>query len=189
MNKKKFSEINSYPNFEDKEKRWLEYWEEGNLVSKLIANNSQNPNFSFIDGPITANNPMGFHHVWGRTLKDVIQRFKAMQGYNQRLQNGFDCHGLWVEVETEKELDLKNKKDIENYGIENFSRKCKELTIGNIVAKADIGKTIDLNVVARFLADSTEFEPEVFPSAIMRFGKGKSVPRSRYTRVYIRIES
>ncbi|UCD93223.1 MAG: class I tRNA ligase family protein, partial [Methanobacteriota archaeon] len=108
------------------QKRWLGYWEEEDLISELIAGNSQRPNFSFVDGPITANNPMGVHHAWGRTLKDVIQRFKAMSGFNQRLQNGFDCHGLWVEVETEKELGLKTKIDVENYGIGKFSSKCRD---------------------------------------------------------------
>lgn len=126
MERREFSKIEIRPDFKDMQKRWLEYWEEENLISELIARISQRPNFSFVDGPITANNPMGVHHAWGRTLKDVIQRFKAMLGFNQRLQNGFDCHGLWVEVETEKELGLKTKKDIENYGIENFSRKCRD---------------------------------------------------------------
>ncbi len=69
---------------------------------------------------------MGVHHAWGRTLKDVYQRFKAMQGFDQRFQNGFDCQGLWLEVEVEKELGLNSKKDIEKFGLENFSRKCRE---------------------------------------------------------------
>ncbi|MEM5870403.1 MAG: isoleucine--tRNA ligase, partial [Candidatus Aenigmatarchaeota archaeon] len=72
------------------------------------------------------NNPMGVHHAWGRTLKDLFQRFYAMLGYDERYQNGFDCHGLWVEVEVEKELGFKSKKDIERFGIENFIEKCKE---------------------------------------------------------------
>ncbi len=49
-----------------------------------------------MDGPITANNPMGVHHAWGRSLKDIYQRYNAMKGYDQRYQNGFDCQGLWV---------------------------------------------------------------------------------------------
>ncbi|MFQ6061408.1 MAG: class I tRNA ligase family protein, partial [Thermoplasmata archaeon] len=126
MKKGNFTEVGSHPNFKEIADRWLHFWEERKLVRKLMAKNSKKQNYSFIDGPITANNPMGVHHAWGRTLKDVIQRFKAMQGYNQRLQNGFDCQGLWVEVETEKDLGLRTKKDIENYGLENFSRKCRE---------------------------------------------------------------
>jgi isoleucyl-tRNA synthetase len=63
---------------------------------------------------------MGVHHAWGRTYKDLFQRFKAMQGFDQRFQNGFDCQGLWVEREEEKDLGLKNKADIEKFGILNF---------------------------------------------------------------------
>ena len=59
---------------------------------------------------------MGVHHAWGRTLKDVFQRYKALRGYDQRYQNGFDCQGLWVEVEVEKALGLNSKRDIEEYG-------------------------------------------------------------------------
>ena len=60
------------------------------------------------NGPITANNPMGVHHAWGRTYKDAYQRFHAMLGQQQRYQNGFDCQGLWVEVEVEKELGIQH---------------------------------------------------------------------------------
>ncbi len=81
--------------------------------------------FSFIDGPVTANNPMGVHHAWGRTYKDLYQRYQAMLGKNQRWQNGFDCQGLWVEVNVEKELGFQNKRDIEEYGLAEFMRLCK----------------------------------------------------------------
>ncbi len=66
--------------------------------------------FRFLDGPITANNPMGIHHAWGRTLKDTFIRYKGMRGYDCRYQNGFDAQGLWVEVEVEKELGFHTKK-------------------------------------------------------------------------------
>ena len=81
--------------------------------------------WSFIDGPITANNPMGVHHAWGRTYKDLYQRFKAMQGYNQRWQNGFDCQGLWVEVNVERDLGFNSKREIEEYGLAKFVKQCK----------------------------------------------------------------
>ena len=82
--------------------------------------------WSFLDGPITANNPMGVHHAWGRSLKDMYQRYNAMRGSALRYQNGFDCQGLWVEVEVEKSLGLKTKREIREFGIENFVRACKE---------------------------------------------------------------
>ena len=84
------------------------------------------PRWSFLDGPITANNPMGVHHAWGRTYKDAFQRYHAMIGQELRYQNGFDCQGLWVEVEVESELGFASKRDIETYGIAEFVSLCKE---------------------------------------------------------------
>ncbi len=107
------------------EKEILVYWKNKQIFNKLRKKNNGNKTFSFIDGPITANNPMGVHHAWGRTLKDLFQRYKAMQGYSERYQNGFDCQGLWLEVETEKDLGFNSKKDIENFGLENFSKACR----------------------------------------------------------------
>ena len=104
----------------------LEFWEKNEIFQKRVDANHGNPKWSFLDGPITANNPMGVHHAWGRTYKDVFQRYKAMKGFDQRYQNGFDCQGLWVEVEVEKQLGFKSKTDIEEYGIEKFVEACKE---------------------------------------------------------------
>ncbi len=102
-------------NFPELEKKITEYWEKEKIVDKYIhRNDKSDKRFSFIDGPITANNPMGVHHAWGRTYKDLWQRYNNMKGYRERFQNGFDCQGLWIEVEVEKELGIRNKKDIEN---------------------------------------------------------------------------
>ena len=107
------------------EKEILTYWEYKKIFDKLRKRNEGKKTFSFIDGPITANNPMGVHHAWGRTLKDLYQRYRAMQGFDERYQNGFDCQGLWLEVETEKDLGFNSKKDIENYGLDKFSKACR----------------------------------------------------------------
>jgi len=111
------------------EKNILKFWKDNDIFEKLRKKNQGKERWSFLDGPITANNPMGVHHAWGRTYKDLFQRYKAMQGFDQRFQNGFDCQGLWVEVEVEKELGFKTKKDIEKYGIAPFVEKCKERVI------------------------------------------------------------
>ena len=113
-------------NFPEMEKKILKFWQEKKIFEKLRKKNQGKKRWSFLDGPITANNPMGVHHAWGRTYKDLFQRYKAMQGFDQRFQNGFDCQGLWVEVEVEKELGFKTKKDIEKYGIEKFVEACKK---------------------------------------------------------------
>ncbi len=113
-----------YPALEREVQQW---WDtHGTLNKYLQRNTNDQKRFSFIDGPITANNPMGVHHAWGRTYKDLFQRYKTLQGYRQRYQNGFDCQGLWVEVEVEKELGLTNKREIESYGIDAFVERCKE---------------------------------------------------------------
>ncbi|MBU3905289.1 MAG: isoleucine--tRNA ligase [Nanoarchaeota archaeon] len=108
------------------EKEVLKLWKEKEIFETLKKKNLKGKKFRFVDGPITANNPMGVHHAYARTLKDLYQRYKSLQGFHQRYQNGFDCHGLPVEVEVEKELGLHTKKDIEKYGVGKFIKKCKE---------------------------------------------------------------
>ena len=113
-------------NFPETEKKILDFWQKNKIFEKLKKKNQGKKHWSFLDGPITANNPMGVHHAWGRTYKDLFQRYKAMRGFDQRFQNGFDCQGLWVEVEVEKEHGFKSKKDIEKFGIADFVNACKE---------------------------------------------------------------
>ncbi len=107
------------------EHKILDFWEKRDTFNKLRELNKNGPRWSFLDGPITANNPMGVHHAWGRTYKDLYQRYHAMLGQHLRYQNGFDCQGLWVEVEVEKELGFKSKTDIEKLGVERFVELCK----------------------------------------------------------------
>ncbi len=121
-----FKDVSNKVDFVELEQKTLKFWQETDAFNELRRLRAQsNKRFSFIDGPITANNPMGVHHAWGRTYKDLYQRYHAMLGKNQRWQNGFDCQGLWVEVEVEKELGFKSKRDIEAFGLENFVKLCK----------------------------------------------------------------
>lgn len=129
-----FKPVTTQPDFPSVERELLQKWYSQGVVKKCLhRNDNSSKHFSFMDGPITANNPMGVHHAWGRTYKDLWQRFFNMQGYKERFQNGFDCQGLWVEVEVEKELGIHNKKDIENLvpgdkiaSITKFVELCKE---------------------------------------------------------------
>jgi isoleucyl-tRNA synthetase len=122
-----FDEVDLKVSFPELEKKLLGDWYKKGLVKKYLSKNKNSKKyFSFMDGPITANNPMGVHHAWGRTYKDLWQKFKNMQGFKQRFQNGFDCQGLWVEVEVEKELGFKSKKDIETFGVAKFVQLCKD---------------------------------------------------------------
>jgi isoleucyl-tRNA synthetase len=118
----------------------LDLWEREGTFARLREQIAGGPRWSFIDGPVTANKKLGVHTAWGRTLKDVFQRYKAMRGFDQRFQNGFDCQGLWIEVGVEKSLGLNSKRDIEEYGLAKFTRECVavvekyigELTRGSI---------------------------------------------------------
>jgi isoleucyl-tRNA synthetase len=121
-----FQPLSSVPDHPGLEREVLDWWEENQVFDQLRELNREGPTWSFVDGPITANNPMGVHHCWGRTLKDVFQRYKALQGFDQRYQNGFDCQGLWVEVNVERMLGLNSKPEIEEYGLAAFAEKCKE---------------------------------------------------------------
>ena len=121
-----FQPLPSVPDHPGLEREVLDWWEEKQVFDRLRELNRDGPTWSFVDGPITANNPMGVHHCWGRTLKDVFQRYKALQGFDQRYQNGFDCQGLWVEVNVERVLGLNSKREIEEYGLAAFAEKCKQ---------------------------------------------------------------
>ncbi len=104
----------------------LRFWKDRDIFRRLRDQNAEGAPWSFIDGPMTANNPMGVHHAWGRTYKDTFQRYWAMNGRALRYQNGFDCQGLWVEVEVEKQLGLGAKSAIEAYGVDKFVWECKK---------------------------------------------------------------
>jgi isoleucyl-tRNA synthetase len=128
-----FDKVDTQVNLPAMERAMLSFWDEDHTFDKLRAKNRNRPRWSFLDGPITANNPMGVHHAWGRTYKDAYHRYFAMTGHELRYQNGFDCQGLWVEVEVEKELGLRSKRDIENLvpgdafaSIDRFVTLCKE---------------------------------------------------------------
>ena len=121
-----FKDVPNQVDFVALEQEILKFWRETDACDTLRRlRAASDKRWSFLDGPITANNPMGVHHAWGRAYKDLYQRFHAMQGFNQRWQNGFDCQGLWVEVNVEKELGFKSKRDIEAFGLAEFVTLCK----------------------------------------------------------------
>lgn len=108
------------------EEKILELWRENKTFQKTILARAKRKKFIFYEGPPTANGRPGIHHVLVRTFKDVIPRYKTMAGFSVPRKGGWDTHGLPVELEVEKQLGLKSKKDIEKYGIAAFNRKCKE---------------------------------------------------------------
>ncbi len=124
-----FTPLPDKPDHNALELEILEAWERESTFDRLRAQNASGPRFSFVDGPVTANKTLAVHTAWGRTLKDVFQRYKALQGFDQRYQNGFDCQGLWIEVGVERELGLNSKREIEEYGLAEFARKCRDKVV------------------------------------------------------------
>ena len=124
-----FTPLPDKPDHNGLELAILETWEREATFERLREGNRGGPTFSFVDGPVTANKTLAVHTAWGRTLKDVFQRYKALRGYDQRYQNGFDCQGLWIEVGVERELGLNSKRDIEAFGLAEFARRCREKVI------------------------------------------------------------
>ncbi|MEA3345976.1 MAG: class I tRNA ligase family protein [Chloroflexota bacterium] len=161
-----FKEVPTHVDFVAQEREILKWWEESEAFEKRRELNQGNERWSFIDGPITANNPMGTHHAWGRTYKDLFHRYWAMKGYDTRYQNGFDCQGLWVEVEVEKELGFESKRDIEAYGIGPFVNLCKQRALKYAAVQTEqsqrLGYWMDWNDpdFLRWLRDKMEEDPE-----------------------------
>ncbi|MEK9173242.1 MAG: class I tRNA ligase family protein [Patescibacteria group bacterium] len=108
------------------EEKVLAYWKKNQIFEKTLSARKKGRRFVFFEGPPTANGRPGIHHVLARAFKDVILRYKTMRGYYVLRRAGWDTHGLPVEIQVEKELGLKSKKDIEKFGIAEFNEKCKE---------------------------------------------------------------
>jgi isoleucyl-tRNA synthetase len=123
---KKFKEIKEDFNYPKMEEEILSFWEKNNIFHKSLQIRKDSPQFIFYEGPPTANGKPGIHHVISRAIKDLICRYKTMQGFKVDRKGGWDTHGLPVEIEVEKELNLKSKADIEKYGIAEFNARCKE---------------------------------------------------------------
>ena len=101
-------------------------WEKEDLLGQCINERKDSPTFVFYEGPPTANGKPGIHHVMARTLKDSVCRYKSMKGFKVKRKAGWDTHGLPVEIEVEKKLNMTGKQDIEKYGIKEFNEKCRE---------------------------------------------------------------
>ena len=126
-----FEELNKENTYE-MDKRLTKYYKDNNIFEKTIENRENNENFVFYDGPIYANAKPGLHHMFAKEIKDSFCKYKTMKGYKVLRKIGLDTHGLPIEVNVEKKLGFTGKKDIENFGIDNFCRECKGETATNI---------------------------------------------------------
>src|ERR1035437_5459601 len=109
-----------------REEKVLQFWKDNQIFKKTLEKPKDKGDFVFYEGPPTANGKPGIHHIEARAFKDAVPRYKTMQGFYVRRKAGWDTHGLPVELEVEKKLGLKSKKEIEEYGIEKFNDECKK---------------------------------------------------------------
>lgn len=167
----------------------LKFWEENKIFEKTNELRKDSEWFSFYEGPPTVNGKPGIHHMMARTIKDTICRYKTMNGYFVRRQAGWDTHGLPVEIAVEKELGLKDKSEIEAYGIESFNLKCKEFVYKNIemdlgwrYLTTRMGYWIDLDTA--YITCTTNYVESVWWALKQYFDKGliyrgfKVIPQS-----------
>ncbi len=121
-----YKKVSTDLSFADREKEVVEFWKENNIFEKSIENRGDGEIYTFFDGPPTANGKPHIGHVLTRAIKDLIPRYRTMKGYKVLRKAGWDTHGLPVELEVEKSLGISGKPQIENYGVEEFIKKCKD---------------------------------------------------------------
>jgi isoleucyl-tRNA synthetase len=156
-----FAEVSTRAGFPEMEVEVLRFWKERDIFHKSLKQREGRPPFVFYEGPPTANNPPGIHHVLSRALKDLFPRYKTMRGYYVERKAGWDTHGLPVEIEVEKQLKFTGKQDIEKFGVEAFNKLCRESVFKYIDQFADVtermGYWVDLDKAYRTL-DTTYME-------------------------------
>ncbi len=121
---KQFDEVKRL-NFSKLEVETLKWWKENNIFEKSVSTREEGIPFTFYEGPPTANGKPGIHHVLARTVKDMFCRYKTLKGFRVDRKAGWDTHGLPVEIEVEKELDLEGREQVEEYGIAEYNEKCR----------------------------------------------------------------
>jgi isoleucyl-tRNA synthetase len=121
-----FKEVDSRQSFPKLEEEVLEFWKTHDTFKKSVEGRPEDKPYIFYEGPPTANARPGVHHVLTRAFKDLFPRYKTMRGYRVPRKGGWDTHGLPVELEVERELGLKSKPEIEEFGVEEFNRRCKD---------------------------------------------------------------
>lgn len=121
-----YKKVDTSLNFVEREQEVIKFWKDNKIFEKSVESTEGGKEFSFYDGPPTANGKPHIGHILTRVMKDIIPRYKTMKGYHVLRKAGWDTHGLPVELEVEKTLGMDGKQDIERYGVEPFIKKCKE---------------------------------------------------------------
>src|SRR5437588_946948 len=124
--------VDPQPSFPALEEMVLERWRERDVFRESLRRRSGAPQWTFYEGPPTANGPPGSHHVLSRVFKDLFPRYKTMRGFRVERKGGWDCHGLPVELAVEAELGFTTKSDIERYGIAEFNARCRQSVLSYV---------------------------------------------------------
>ena len=123
--------VHEYNPVED-EKQVLKFWEDNKILEKARKKNHGNKSFYFLDGPPYTSGKIHLGTAWNKSLKDMVLRYKRMQGFDVWDRAGYDMHGLPTEGKVQAELGLKTKEDIVKYGLEKFVKRCKEFAVTNL---------------------------------------------------------
>lgn len=121
-----YKKVDTSLNFIAREKEIIDYWKKNDIFGQSVKKNEGGEEFSFYDGPPTANGKPHIGHILTRVMKDIIPRYRTMKGRHVLRKAGWDTHGLPVELEVEKALGIDGKPQIESYGIEPFIKQCKQ---------------------------------------------------------------
>jgi len=138
----RWPEVPARPDLPALEHAVLERWGRDDVFRRSVEQRADAPVWTFYEGPPTANGRPGVHHVESRVFKDVFPRYRTMKGRSVRRKGGWDCHGLPVELEVERELGLDSKADIEAYGIEEFNARCRESVLRYVGAFEELTERI-----------------------------------------------
>ncbi len=179
----RFEPVDPKVNFPELERRILDFWRDADVFRQSLELRKDAPLWVFYEGPPTANGKPGIHHVEPRTFKDVYPRFKTMTGHLVPRKGGWDCHGLPVEIEVEKEIGTTGKRDIEAFGIAEFNQRCRE-SVGRYVDEFErlterIGFWIDMSDA--YWTMNTEYIESVWWSLKQLHGRGLLVEADRVT--------
>jgi isoleucyl-tRNA synthetase len=178
-----FEPVDPKVSFPELESRILAFWKDADVFARSLAQRADAPRWIFYEGPPTANGRPGVHHVESRTFKDVYPRYKTMTGHLVPRKGGWDCHGLPVEIEVEREIGTTGKRDIEAFGVEAFNRRCRE----SVTRYVDdwkrlterIGFWLDLDDA--YWTMNTEYIESVWWSLKQLHGRGLLVEADRVT--------
>ncbi|MBI9071629.1 MAG: isoleucine--tRNA ligase [Melioribacteraceae bacterium] len=169
-----FKQYDGKVNYPEIEENVLKQWKNNEIFEKSISTRSEQKPFTFFEGPPTANGKPGIHHVMARTLKDLVCRYKTLQGYRVNRKAGWDTHGLPVEIEVEKQLGIQSKSEIPEYGVDKYNKVCRDsvFTYKDLWEKMTDRMGYFINMDDPYVTCTNEYIESVWWSLKTLFDKG-----------------